>query len=349
MRFGGVALEQTGIADVSEGHQVKGIGSGSLSDGRTVEIKLIATPDAEARELIPALLAHKGEPWLWQIREWLDGRTPGLEMLYYVAMVEGMPAGCVANFRTGEIGNITHVYTVPEMRRLGIARQLLRRAVNDFEQDKGRVLVLGAQFQGMPWRLYGSEGFRGTCPEQGYGGMVRFSSGANWETVFAGPAGEVCPVAWRHFAGSLVLFGAPGSEQLRSVHMESVGPRLVERSFVELMRMMAVGENRGALVLPGPGACVLGFAVIGEHPVWRAAGARRVMDVHLHPSASDGAPALMQEMLRLWPVPMECYCDSGSRDKIALLQQFGFRHESTSLAALRFGEEVRDLLVFVRK
>ena len=71
-----------------------------------------------------------------------------------------------------------------------------------------------------------------------------------------------------------------------------------------------------------------------------------VLDVHVHPSARNGAPALIQEMLRLWPVPMECYCDSGSRDKMALLKQSGFRHESTSLAALNFGEEVRDLVVF---
>ncbi len=324
------------------------IGSASLSDGRVVEVSLVGTPGGQAREVIPWLLRHKGEPWLWQIGEWLDGRTPGLEMLYYVGVVDGVLAGCVANFRSEQFGNITHVYTVPQLRRLGIARLLLRHAIDDFGRDNGRVLVLGAKFQGTPWRLYASEGFRGTCPEQGYGGMVQFFGDADWENVFAGPAGKVCPIAWRHFAGSLVLFSAPGPEQLRSVHMASVGPRLVEEPFVHVMRRKQSGGEHCALVLPGSGPCVLGLTVIGDHPMWGNSGTRKVLDVYVHHSAWDRAPALMQEMLRLWVEPMVCYCDSGSEYKIALLRQFGFQQESISPAALRFRNDVRDLLVFVR-
>jgi GNAT superfamily N-acetyltransferase len=326
---------------------VERIGSGTLRDGRRVEIGLIAAPDAEARELVPSLLGHKGEPWLWQIGEWLDGRTPGLEMLYYIGVVEGAPAGCVANFRNARLGNITHVYTVPESRRLGIARLLLRRAIDDFAREGGQVLVLGARFQGMPWRLYESEGFTGTCPEQGYGGMAQFFGGATWESAFAGPPGEVCPMAWRHFAGALVLFSAPGPEQLRSVHMESVGPRLVERPFIEVMQRAKSRED-GALVLPGPGPCVLGLAVVGAHPMWGGSGARRVLDIHVHASARAGAAALLDEALRTWPGPLECYCDSGSPDKMALLRQFRFAQEGASPSALRFGAERRDLVVFAR-
>lgn len=325
------------------------INTALLTDGRTVEVKLIATPDAEARELIPSLLAHKHEFWLWHIEEWLEGRIMGLDMLYYVGLVEGRAVACVANYRTGDIGNITHVYTAPDMRRLGIARLLLRRAIEDFEEDKGRVLVLVAPFQGAPWRLYESEGFSGTCPEQSYGGMAQFFGGANWANIFTGPSREICPAAWRHFGGSQVLFGAPGSVQLRSVHMESVGPRLVEAPFVELMRKIAGGQEYCALVLPGVGPSVLGLAVVGNHPIWENLGKRKLLDIYVHPSAHDDASTLLEEMLRLQPAPMECYCDSGSKEKIALLQQFGFRHESTSLAALRFGKESRDLSVYVRE
>jgi GNAT superfamily N-acetyltransferase len=327
---------------------MQGTGAAPLHDGRTVEIELIDTPDSRAHAVIPTLLGHKGEPWLWQIREWLEGRTPGLEMLYYVGAVEGVPAGCVANFRNAQFGNITHVYTVPGLRRLGIARLLLKRAIADFAQEKGRLLVLGARFEGMPWHLYESEGFRGTCPEQGYGGMAQFFGDATWEHVLAGPPGEVCPVAWRHFAGALALFSAPGPEQLRSVHLESVGPRLVERTFVEVMQRAMRSEKPPALVLPGPGPRVLGFAVVGDHPVWGESGTRKVLDFYVHPSARAGAPALLDEMLRAWPEPLECYCDSRSQDKVAVLRQFGFRQESISPSALRFGDNACDLLVLVR-
>jgi GNAT superfamily N-acetyltransferase len=327
---------------------VKRIGSGTLRDGREAQIVLVDTPSPEAAELLVGLLGHKHEPWMWHIRRWAEGGTPGLDLLHYLAEVDGVICGCVANFRTEEIGNVTHVYTVPEWRRLGIARMLLRRAVRDFDEDGGRVLVLGTGFEKAPWRMYQTVGFRGTCPEQGYGGMVRFSGQETWESVLSGPPGQVRPVAWRDFAGSLVLFSAPGPEQLRSVHMASVGPRLVEKTFLLLMQRIEDGGRARALVLPGQGASLLGFAVVGEHPLWEKSGAREVLDFHVHPNGHGGAQALLEDVLHGCSGPIEAYCDSGSEQKLAVLSQAGFREECVSRSALRFGEETRDLVVLSR-
>ena len=328
---------------------MKQIGAGKLRDGRWAEIKLIDTPDQQAGKLLVDLLGHKHEPWMWHIREWARGNTPGLQALFYLAIVDGVTAGCVTNLRQGEIGNITHVYTIPEMRRLGIAILLLEQAIGDFDAAGGRVLVLGAGFRDVPWRIYASCGFRGTCPEQAYGGMARFFGGADWDSVVAGPPREVCSVGWHHFPGSLVLFSAPGPVQLRSIHMASVGPRLVEKSFVDLMRRKQNGSQECALVVPGSGPSVLGFGVVGDHPLWETAAARKVLDIHVHPAHREVGPALLEELLSRCPQSVECYCDSGSEDKTALLRRFGFQQGGVNPSALRFGDSTRDLLIFTRE
>lgn len=327
---------------------MKQVNSGRLRDGRRAEVSRIDTPDLQAGQRLVGFLGHKHEPWMWHIREWAQGNTNGLQALFYLATVDGVTAGCVANLRQGEIGNITHVYTIPEMRRLGVATLLLRQALADFEREAGRVLVLVAPFQDVAWRLYESCGFHGTCPEQAYGGMVKFLDGAEWDSLTTGSAREVCPVGWDHFPGALVLFGRPGPVQLRSVHMDSVGPRLVERSFIDLMRRMQLGSQDCALVVPGEGASVLGFGIVGEHPLWENVGARKLLDIHVHPAHLDAGYALLEQLLSHCPEPVECYCDSGSEDKIALLHRFGFNHEGGSQSALRFGTDTRDLLILAR-
>ena len=327
---------------------MKQIGTGRLRAGRTAEVHLIDSPEEQAGELLVRLLSHKHEPWMWHIKEWASGKDVQLQALFYLATVGGVTAGCVANFCHGEIGNISHVYTVPEKRRLGIATLLLKRAIRDFEASGGKVLVLVAPYQEVPWRIYEARGFQGTCLEQRYGGMVRFFDGADWESVLAGPATGVSQISWHHFPGSLVLFSAPGPVQLRSIHLESVGPRLVERAFVDLMRRKQNGSQECALVVPGEGSAVLAFGIAGDHPLWENAGARKLLDIHVHPAHATVGPALLEALLARCSEPVECYCDSGSQDKIALLQRFGFRHDGGGPSALRFGASTRDLLIFAR-
>ena len=56
----------------------------------------------------------------------------------------------------------------------------------------------------------------------------------------------------------------------------------------------------------------------------------------------------MTAILKDCPVPLECYCDSGSEAKAALLKDFGFRQEAVSVFALRSGDLTRDLVVIAR-
>ena len=74
----------------------------------------------------------------------------------------------------------------------------------------------------------------------------------------------------------------------------------------------------------------------------------QLLDIHLHAAHLDVGDALLEQLLTHCPEPVECYCDSGSEDKIALLHRFGFHDGGGSQSALRFGTATRDLLILAR-
>lgn len=61
------------------------------------------------------------------------------------------------HFITGRIGEILNVYTEPEYRRRGIAKQLLERMIDDAKKEKLSYLELSATKDGYP--LYKKLGF----------------------------------------------------------------------------------------------------------------------------------------------------------------------------------------------
>lgn len=318
-----------------------------LRDGRIMELLLVSAPDALMLDGLTALLGHKGEPWTWHVRECLREATPGMATLFYVARVAERLVGNVTLFRTGTHACIAHVYTVPELRGLGIARRLLNAAIAVFERDNGQLIVLGTEFDSMPWRLYASIGFTGICPEQCYGGMIRFSPGVDWAHAFPGPAGAVVAAEWRHFVDVQLLFGAPGPEQFRSLLLHSIGPRFTEGQFIELKYRQQQGTAGALLVIEGADAAVLGAGMVAPHPLWQGQGARHVLDLYVHPTGQAQAPALLAALLAD-DTPVECYCDSAAAMKMALLRQHGFHEVGRVASQFRFGDETRDLLVLAR-
>ena len=320
-----------------------------LKDGREMTLLSVASPAPSDTEQMRDLLGHKGEPWVWQIRQCLDGLTPGLDTFFYIARVDEILVGNVTVFRNGDIACIAHVYTDPNYRRLGIARVLLDAATDAFADTHGRLIVLGTGYDSMPWHLYESCGFRGTCPEQRYGGMARFFTDDSWQTFQNGPVGDIRPAAWRHFMGMQVLFGAPGDIQLRSLLLPSIGPRLVEGQFILLQWRLSQGEAIAAHVIEGPGATVLGCAVLGRHPFWGERARRNVLDLYALPSAYAAVPQLIAAITREHDEPLECWCDIRADALIALLKDSGFRQEAELRSALQFGHASGDVALLIRE
>ena len=320
-----------------------------LRNGSAAQILVVTSPCPEITEEIAQLLGHKGEPWVWHIRQCLDGHTEGLDARFYLARVAGRLVSNVTVFQNGSLGSVGHVFTQPEFRRLGLARLLLDAALSEFATGGGRALVLTTGFQSMPWRLYESFGFTGTCPEQSYGGMAKFLDGADWQTVLAGPPGEIRRADWRHYLGAQVLFGAPGPVQLRSILLPCIGARVVEEEFIRLKLRQQHGEAVDCWVIEGQSSAILGCALLGAHPIWGARGARKALDLYAVAPAAAAVPDLLAAILETCQGPVECYCDGCAEQQMDLLSRSGFRQEARFAGALRFADALTDLVVMVRE
>jgi GNAT superfamily N-acetyltransferase len=319
-----------------------------LDNGSSAQILVVTSPCPEMTEDIAQLLGHKGEPWVWHIRQCLDGHTEGLDARFYLARVGGRLVSNATVFQNGALGGVAHVFTQPEFRRMGLARLLLDAALSEFARRGGRALVLSTGLESMPWRLYESFGFTGTCPEQSYGGMAKFLGDADWRSVLAGPAGEIRRADWRHYLGAQVLFGAPGPVQLRSILLPCLGARVVELGFILLKQRQQEGEAIDCWVIEGRSSAILGCALLGAHPIWGARGTRMVLDLYAVPSAAGAVADLLAAILEPCQGPVECYCDGRAEQQMDLLSRSGFRQEARFAGALRFADALTDLVVMTR-
>ena len=100
--------------------------------------------DPVAHELV-TFLQHKGPPWVDDIRLRICGSLAGAEDHYFLAMAQDRLVGhvwyCVSQ-KDPRLGLIGHVYTVPDMRRQGISRQLLTAAIAEFRDRGGSMMQL---------------------------------------------------------------------------------------------------------------------------------------------------------------------------------------------------------------
>jgi len=155
--------------------------------------------------------------------------------------------------------------------------------------------------------------------------MVRFFPGADWEGQFRSESTAISTLEWKHFVGTQLLFGAPGPQQIRSIHLPCTGRRFVQAQFVRMKLSQANGANIRAWAAEGPDPCVLGFAAVRQHPMWGKLGRRNVLDLFFHPTASQVSRHLLDTVLQDNRGPLECYCDSGAEHKIALLKESHFK------------------------
>src|SRR5689334_12378719 len=107
------------------------LGSAKLNSGETLEMGVVAGPDAEWAPRIGPFLGHKGPGWCDHIQRALEGPLDRLETLFYVGCIgeelvtQVMIVGCAG------AGILGHVFTRPEHRRKGAYRQLMARQMED--------------------------------------------------------------------------------------------------------------------------------------------------------------------------------------------------------------------------
>lgn len=120
---------------------------------------LLIIPPAPARwPALEALLAHKGQPWLADMEARLVRGVPGAQDAFAAIPSGGQFLASACIIKSGALGILGHVFTRPEHRRRGHARNVLQAVLSWFDMIGGRWLYLAATAE-LDEALYRKFGF----------------------------------------------------------------------------------------------------------------------------------------------------------------------------------------------
>ena len=156
----------------------KQIAAKTLPTGENLEIGVVKAPDEEHQPLVRPVLSHKHDNEQWHLDQVFSGRVESLETRFYLGLLENRAVCNIMVSEYGGTGIVSHVYTVPEHRRKGIARLVMAEQMADFNNRSGRLLTLATGFDTHPYHLYHSFGFRGVLPESGH---MKYARDAGYE------------------------------------------------------------------------------------------------------------------------------------------------------------------------
>ena len=170
--------------------------------GERIELCVLRSAHEARTAGIEGLLGHKGEPYLRHLQDFFgsdcNGTQDGLEWRFYAAFRHGVPVGVACVWSAFGVGILGHVYTVPEARGLGIARQVLSLACQDFDKSGGSRLYLNTDAGSFQERLYAGLGF---WPVGQIPGAMRRGGAQRVTSCPIGGKGRIVRFTWAHWPG----------------------------------------------------------------------------------------------------------------------------------------------------
>ena len=97
-----------------------------LKVGERVEMGVVRGPDIQWAPRLEEMLAHKGDPWVWQNATVLR-EDVGIEARFYVLHRDGLPLANIMTAERAGVGIFGHVWTQPRDRRQGAASAVAGR------------------------------------------------------------------------------------------------------------------------------------------------------------------------------------------------------------------------------
>ncbi len=134
-----------------------------LKSGEEMQIVRVVPPEPEWAERILPFLAHKGEPWMWQMETAFKEGLPGATQYFYEGVLDGEVVGNIMTVESMDppIGLLGHVFTPEQQRRKGICSRLMEALTEDFRDRDGRAMFLHTGYDTPPYHIYQSWGFEG--------------------------------------------------------------------------------------------------------------------------------------------------------------------------------------------
>jgi len=264
----------------------------TLKTNEKLDIALITGPEPRWKNPICSLLWHKGYPWTYHVEKALDGTIPDLDTRFYVGLLDGQPVANICLFEHERVALFAHVYTRPEYRQRGIARQLNRVVMDDFRERGGKVMTLGTDYDTHPFRLYASFGFKEILP--GVGNMTCEIEPGYQEKAFApGRPVSVHDQTWSDWPHLNLLYHQTGGDWFRSVRHKLFRPVSYEGCF--MAEHVEVEKSRIiARTLTTDEGTAVGNLVCGADPRWGEEVC--LLDFHLHENYSDKASQLLESL-----------------------------------------------------
>ncbi len=320
------------------------ISASTLRTGETLEIGVVLAPDDDYGPLVRPILAHKSRNEQWHLDEVFAGSVEPLETRFYLGRLDAHP---VCNIMVSEhdgIGIVSHVYTVPEYRRKGIARLVMAGQMTDFKDRGGRYLTLSTGYGTHPYYLYHSFGFRSVIPESGH---MKYMGTAAFETDhFPGDVARVVPGDWRNWPSLNVLCAQDGPPTVRNVGLGHIGPRMFEGAYIGLMKLAREDSDHQVRLLVSDRGAVTGYATLVPDTRWR--GETCLLDLFVHPAFT----AYWGQLLDSFSLPsrrkVQCHVEAGDTMKAAALLDAGFVREATLRKQFKVPGQDLDVEVYAR-
>lgn len=315
-----------------------------LKTGEKMEIGMVLAPDEEYADRIIDILRHKGEPWLGEVEKAVKGEITDLETRFYIGHLDGQVITNIMTAEYNRTGIFGHVYTRPEHRRKHACTLLMREQMEDFRKRGGGLLLLGTGYDSPAYWIYHSYGFRSLSEGSGF---MRFSTESDFEVSHFAPGEvKVADVQWKHWPLMNVLASVRGIEVLRSVAFNMYGIAHFEGGFLNFINSLEENQSRKAKLLESSSGAVVGCITLGHDHRWT--NKTYLLDIFLHPNFISHY-ALLLNALELPEGKIQCYVDAKSPgEKIAALQQAGFRREAVLKDQFTWGSEWFDVFIYSR-
>ncbi|MEI6502708.1 MAG: GNAT family N-acetyltransferase, partial [Armatimonadota bacterium] len=347
----------------------------ALRGGATMTIRMFEPPEEDTARRLVYFLRHKDDDSLRGIRQRVLGQYADHCLdRYFIGEVEneiighawyGLPrVGQVCNLPGGEgklqtcptregviggIGNFGHVYTNPEWRGQGVAREITRVLVDHFnaEPTGGCLLCTASAESG---HLYQKFGFRFIPPtaQSGPMGLLKPSVAggfAELDEAYFAPGQPVTVreghIGHRHDLDRMLDFSAPWLEARQHWHFVALASRVP--TFISALHY--VEDGRGLLnVLQTDTGSVVGYAFalnLGS----RFEQGLRTFDFVVHPHYLEQANVLLEGTLRRAGAPVYAFVAECDAAKLTALLAAGFVEHCRLPRAFHLAGEPHDVVL----
>lgn len=323
------------------------IGQTRLKNGQDLTIALVQGPDADWIENIVPFLAHKGQPWKWQIQQTLTAGIEPLEARYYIGLIDGSVAGNICTFTYRGTGILGHVFTAPSHRKKGVCASIMTALFEDFRAKRGRSLVLGTGYNSPAWHIYRKFGFEPMYPESG--AMEWYAEDIDsFETEWFAPGpSNIRPIDWRDWSGLSTLTCQRAGSELRLVSLGVYNRYSMEHAFLDAYRhVLEGGDERGIAIEAVNTGATVGAAFL--MPDRRFPGTS-ILDLFVHPTFAGKSTDLLTALLADDKGKrIQAYAESNDSAKVHALRDAGFREEAHLRNQIQLDSGVADIIVLGR-